>query len=108
MPHRNRWQRRLGRQFEARNATYAVTVAAAKATQQLALKLRVAPRSGRLQRHIPVEAGVRDHRRKKNARQIGNCYGRVAMEAHRIDFTLRSPRIARTAGNATGTVRRGC
>lgn len=99
-------QKKLARQFDAREAVHAKLVAEAKAEKQPAPKLRDIPYSNRLKAQIRKVAklhtkidNIRAHHHKKNAAILSDKYRMVAVEEHGVQFMIRNRRQAKAASD---------
>ena len=97
-------QKKMSRQFEAREKQYEVLVAQAKAEERPVSPLKDIPYSNRLKSQIKVVAklhtkvdNIRDHHHKKNASVVASRYRKSAVEEHGVQFMIRNRRLAKVA-----------
>jgi len=99
-------QKKLSRQFEARQKKHEAMVAEARASGRKAPALKDMPYSNRLRRQIRKVATIhtkieriRDYHHKKNADVIADRYRRLAVEEHSVKFMIRNRRLAKVASD---------
>ena len=97
-------QKKMSRQFEARELRYKRLVELAKESGCPVPPLRDIPYSNRLSAQIKVVAklhtkidNIRDHHHKKNASVVASRYRKSAVEEHGVQFMIRSRKLAKVA-----------
>lgn len=99
-------QKKLSRQFEAREEEHERLTVKAKANGSEAPSIKKAPYSNRLKAQIKQVAKIhtkveriRDHHHKKNAALIATRYRRVAVEEHGVQFMIHNRKLAKLASD---------
>jgi putative transposase len=97
-------QKKMSRQFEAREKKYEILAAQAKAEGRPVSPLKDIPYSNRLKAQIKVVAklhtkvdNIRDHHHKKNASVVASRYRKSAVEEHAVQFMIRNRKLAKVA-----------
>ena len=97
-------QKKMSRQFEAREKQYEILVAHAKAEGRRVSPFKDIPYSNRLKAQVKVLAklhtkvdNIRDHHHKKNASVVASRYRKSAVEEHAVQFMIRNRKLAKVA-----------